>query len=408
MTVSLLSGPSPESGMESYAAHVHRLGPLPEGLSDLIGALERSSLRGRGGAGFPAAVKWRAVASQQSGTPIVLANGAEGEPLSRKDRMLMEQRPHLVIDGALLAADAVGAGDIILYVGADHSGAVRAMHRAVNDRPARERERLRLVSAPVRYVSGEETAAVHFINAGIALPTAIPPRPFERGVDGRPTLVQNVETLAHAAMIARYGDAWFRSLGVAVARAPRSSLSAAPCRRRCSSRRVRAAPWPTRSTPRAASPRTATRCCSAVTSAAGSSPRRHGRCHSTRNGCEHRALRSDAAWSRCCPRDGVALSRRRRSSRTLPMRALANAGPARSDCVPSRRRSAESRGSRRHPATSSTSGGGQGCSPGRGACRHPDGAAGLLASAQRVFGDEFLRHDREHRCSAGALTAVAS
>ena len=72
---------------------------------------------------------------------------------------------------------------------------------------------MRLTGAPVHYVSGEETAAVHFVNTGVAVPTATPPRPFERGVDGRPTLVQNVESLAQVAMIARRGDAWFRSIG---------------------------------------------------------------------------------------------------------------------------------------------------------------------------------------------------
>ena len=72
---------------------------------------------------------------------------------------------------------------------------------------------MRLVEAPQRYVSGEETAAVHFVNDGRALPTALPPRPFERGVSGRPTLVQNVETLAYVALIARHGDAWFRAVG---------------------------------------------------------------------------------------------------------------------------------------------------------------------------------------------------
>src|ERR1700692_2709257 len=94
---------------------------------------------------------------------------------------------------------------------------MQAMHRAAGERPAAERARLRLVSAPVRYVSGEETAAVHFINAGIALPTSIPPRPFERGIDGRPTLVQNVETLAHVALIARFGDGGYHSLGIGTA-----------------------------------------------------------------------------------------------------------------------------------------------------------------------------------------------
>ena len=213
MSIALLAGKPAVEGMEHLAEHRQRLGALPPPSSALVDAIERSTLRGKGGAGFPVATKWRSVAAQRSGTPVVLANGGEGEPLSQKDRMLMEQRPHLVIDGALLAADAVGADEVILYIGADHAGAVQAMHRAVAERPVSERGRLRLVSAPVRYVSGEETAAVHFVNDGIALPTSIPPRPFERGVDGRPTLVQNVETLAHVALIARFGDEWFRSLG---------------------------------------------------------------------------------------------------------------------------------------------------------------------------------------------------
>ena len=94
--------------MEGLTAHLRRLGRLPPARGTLIDALERSDLRGKGGAGFPVATKWRTVGSQRAGTPVVIANGGEGEPLSRKDRMLMEQRPHLVIDGALLAAGSSG------------------------------------------------------------------------------------------------------------------------------------------------------------------------------------------------------------------------------------------------------------------------------------------------------------
>ena len=173
-------------------------------LSDkpLIGRLEAANLLGRGGAGFPVGRKWRAVADRANGRAVVLANGAEGEPLSLKDRTLMATRPHLVIDGALLAADAVGAPDIIFYVGAAHGAAEAALRQALGDRSHPLRARVRLVAAPDRYVAGEESAAVHFVNAGDARPTTTPPRPFERGVDGRPTLVQNVESLAMAALIA--------------------------------------------------------------------------------------------------------------------------------------------------------------------------------------------------------------
>jgi NADH:ubiquinone oxidoreductase subunit F (NADH-binding) len=198
---------------ESLTTHRQRLGPLPTLPSgELIAELESSELLGRGGAGFPVGRKWRAVAERSSGRAVVLANGAEGEPLSRKDRSLMAARPHLVIDGALLGARAVGADDIIFYVGAEHRAAHAAMRHALAERQDM-RERATLVSAPAGYLSGEESAAVQFVNAGDARPTTTPPRPFDRGVGGRPTLVQNVESLALAALIARRGHEWYKDRG---------------------------------------------------------------------------------------------------------------------------------------------------------------------------------------------------
>lgn len=212
-TLSLFSGPPPAAGAESFRDHTQRLGHRPRGDRALIDTLDRSGLVGRGGASFPVGVKWRSVQSRSRGAAVVIANGAEGEPLSRKDRTLMALRPHLVIDGALLAADAVGASRTLLYIGEAHGAAAAAISRALAERPGAELARLTLLGAPPSYVAGEETAAVNFVNSGVAAPLATPPRPFERGVDGRPTLVQNVESLAHAALIARYGDAWFQSLG---------------------------------------------------------------------------------------------------------------------------------------------------------------------------------------------------
>ena len=211
--LNLLAGPAPAAGAESFADHTRRLGARPWGNRGLIDTIERAGLVGRGGASFPVGVKWRSVAERRGGA-VVIANGAEGEPLSRKDQTLMALRPHLVIDGAMLAAEAVGAKRILLYVGEAHGSAVMALSRALAQRPAAEAGRARVLPAPPSYVAGEETAAVNFVNSGVAAPTAIPPRPFEQGVDGHPTLVQNVESLAHAALIARRGDAWFRSLGV--------------------------------------------------------------------------------------------------------------------------------------------------------------------------------------------------
>lgn len=211
----LLAGPGPDVGPERLDAHLARLGPLPAGQRprDLIPELEESGLLGRGGAGFPVGRKWRAMAERPDGRAVVVVNGAEGEPASFKDRTLMAHRPHLVIDGATLAADAIDADEIVIFVGEEHASAVAAMSQAVGERSADRRRPIRLVPAPRGYVAGEASAAVHFINAGDARPTTTPPRISERGVGGRPTLVQNVESLAYAALIARFGERWYRSAG---------------------------------------------------------------------------------------------------------------------------------------------------------------------------------------------------
>lgn len=183
-------------------------------IDSVIPALRDAGLRGRGGAGFPAHVKWRTVADAP-GPTVVVANGHEGEPASAKDRWLLSRRPHLVLDGLLLAARVVGADRAIVYASAADS--VAATERAIADVTAAglvpAGVRLELFRASGGYVAGEETSAVRAINGGPALPLAKPPRPFESGVDARPTLVSNVETLAHAAWIVRHGVGAFRAAG---------------------------------------------------------------------------------------------------------------------------------------------------------------------------------------------------
>lgn len=211
----LLAGPAATAGAETHADHEARLGPRPSGpatATEVIPALEASGLLGRGGAGFPVGRKWRSVAGQGGGAPAVLVNGAEGEPLSSKDRTLLDLRPHLVIDGALIAADAIGADRIAFYIGSAHRGARASLAQAIAER-SDIGVAIRLFDAPHTYVAGEETAAVHFVNEADARPTTSPPRPYERGIGGRPTLIQNVESLAHSALIVRYGDGWYRELG---------------------------------------------------------------------------------------------------------------------------------------------------------------------------------------------------
>jgi NADH:ubiquinone oxidoreductase subunit F (NADH-binding) len=209
----LLAGPDPRLGAEPFQDHVRRLGPLPP-TAGLVETLERSALGGRGGAGFPVGTKWRSIAERPGGgSAVVLANGCEGEPLSRKDRFLMTTRPHLVLDGAFLAQRALGADRVLLLVAGDLGRAHAAMAVALAERTEDERRSVQLIAAPARYVTGESSAATNLANTGISVPTNVPPRPHQRGVDGAPTLVQNVESLAHVALIARRGDGWFRSAG---------------------------------------------------------------------------------------------------------------------------------------------------------------------------------------------------
>lgn len=208
----LLAGPDLGSGPEGFADHTRRLGAPAVSGRALIESLVRSGLTGRGGASFPVGQKWRAVAASK-GSRVVVANGAEGEPQSHKDRLLMATRPHLVLDGAFAAARTLHASQVVVYVGEEHGTAWNAMAQALAERPEAERRIGRMTGAPHRYVAGESSAAVHLIDAGVATPTTTPPHPRERGIAGAPTLVQNVETLANIALIARYGDEWFRSAG---------------------------------------------------------------------------------------------------------------------------------------------------------------------------------------------------
>ncbi|MFJ3830097.1 NADH-ubiquinone oxidoreductase-F iron-sulfur binding region domain-containing protein [Streptomyces sp. NPDC090046] len=167
------------------------------GPEELLAHLAASRLRGRGGAGFPAAVKLRSV-RHGGGSPVVVANGEEGEPGSAKDRWLLRARPHLVLDGLARAAAVTGAVRGFVYLSDPAAG--ESVRRALAEHPPPLP--VEVVETDHTYVAGEETAVVRRIDGGPALPTAKPPRPFERGVGGAPTLVSNVETLARIALTA--------------------------------------------------------------------------------------------------------------------------------------------------------------------------------------------------------------
>ena len=201
----------------SLASHLARYGPPPSGFGRrdreaLIAEVARAGLTGRGGAGFPTARKLAAVAAAPAA--VVIANGTEGEPASAKDKVLMARSPHLVLDGAVIAAELTGAREAVIVV---HRWVRDIIDEAVAERrQARfDRARIRVRTAADRFVGGEASAVVRWVERGVPAPAATPPRLSERGLGGRPTLVQNVETLAHLALIARYGASWFRSVGTA-------------------------------------------------------------------------------------------------------------------------------------------------------------------------------------------------
>ena len=195
---------TPEPTMrENIAGYLEMGGYQPGDDPDkLVAKVEQSGLLGRGGAAFPLAVKLRSV-RDRGGPRVVVANGEEGEPLSVKDRWLLRFRPHLVLDGLFRAARTVDAEQAYVYL-SDRDAAAsvrRALVELGDDVPVR----VEVVRIEPSYVGGEETAVVRAIDGGPALPVDKPPRPFEVGVGGHPTLVSNVETLANLPPIDVHG-----------------------------------------------------------------------------------------------------------------------------------------------------------------------------------------------------------
>jgi len=199
----LLAAPGP-----ALADHLDQFGAMPTATAELIATIDAAGLSGRGGAGFPTARKMATV----HGRAVVVGNGAEGEPLSRKDATLLTQAPHLVLDGLDAAAGAIGADKVYLYV---HPEAADAVTGALDERRAAgmDAHRVTVVQSPDRFVAGEESAAISRIEGGPALPRDRTVVAAVSGVRGLPTLVNNVETLANVALIARFGSDWFRSVG---------------------------------------------------------------------------------------------------------------------------------------------------------------------------------------------------
>jgi NADH:ubiquinone oxidoreductase subunit F (NADH-binding) len=402
-SVGLLDGLRADGRPLSYVEHCNRYGGLPLELSalELRERIAASGLTGRGGAAFPTAVKLDAVVRSGS-RAVIVANGAEGEPPSGKDKVLLGYAPHLVLDGAVLAARAVGAKRAIVAT-------TSAMHERVREALAERRDGsgidTQAAVIPDTFVAGEETALVNALNGGPALPTFVPPRPYERGVGGVPTVVLNVETLAHVALIARYGGAWFRRRGTAGE--PGTALVTV-------SGAIRE--------PGVYEVDLGSRL-SDLLELGQADPNAQayligglfGTWVSAEDGRAARLSNADlgrlgaslgARAIVVLPRDACGIVETARIGRYLADQSAGQCGPCvhglaaiadSLDQLVHRGRRAPDYGLLRRRLAQVA---------GRGACRHPDGAVGLVASALRVFPRELERHLQGHRCTGNQRSVV--
>jgi NADH:ubiquinone oxidoreductase subunit F (NADH-binding) len=226
----LLARRSDSASPPDLSNHLATHGPLEipmahdaDWAAKVLGQIRESGLRGRGGAGFPAASKWRSLAVGRH-RPMVVVNAMEGEPASAKDRLLLAHSPHLILDGAEVVAAVVGAFDIVICIPDQAGRASGSIERAVTQRRGSTRSDVRLTveRAPIGYVTGEESALVGWLHKRRALPVLRVDKSVPLTVGARPALVHNAETLCHVALIARHGSRWFRQRGTP--EAPGSTL----------------------------------------------------------------------------------------------------------------------------------------------------------------------------------------
>jgi NADH-quinone oxidoreductase subunit F len=187
----------------------------------VIAAVTDSGLRGRGGAGFPTGRKWALGRAQAEPVKYVICNGDEGDPGAFMDRAVLESDPHRVVEGLAIAAYAIGASEGYFYIRAEYPLAVRHIRAAIAQ--ARERGYLDGLHLEVRegagaFVCGEETALIQSLEGRRGMPRLRPPYPVERGFRGKPTIINNVETLACVPWIMRHGAAAFAAFGTAASR----------------------------------------------------------------------------------------------------------------------------------------------------------------------------------------------
>lgn len=388
---------------EDWGAHSARHGRLPyrDDPGRLIEDLRQAGLTGRGGAAFPVHRKLTAVldaARSRRRNSVVIANGAETEPASDKDATLLWLAPNLVLDGLQLAAEAVRADRVIVYTHADRRDDVgRRLRQAVDQRGAAGVDRIpvELAQSPPRFLSGQETALINHLGGGPAIPTFVPPRVTERGLDNAPTLVQNVETLAHLALIARRGARWFRGVGTGTE--PGSML--------CTIRRADAAP-------RIAEVPLGTPLRDLLGPVGSDGAVLIGGYHGTwvpageaaRLTLDNDSLgavgaRVGAGILIALPEASCGLAETARTVRYLALESAGQCGPCLNGLPRIAAALVELAGARPRRQTRADVERWSGLVTGRGACHHPDGTVRFVRSALMTFAAELDRHE-QGRCSA--------
>lgn len=189
--------------------------------SAVVGIIKDAGLRGLGGSGYPTYKKWEYVAAEKSCDKYLICNGNEDEPGTFKDKELLEESPHQIIEGALIAAVATGINHIIFYINPEQEKSISVMQRAIEQwQLLEETEQLyghiemQVMASSGHYIGGEETAAIESVEGKFPFPRGKPPFPAQSGVRGHPTLINNMETLANLSHIMRNGAEWFKNLGL--------------------------------------------------------------------------------------------------------------------------------------------------------------------------------------------------
>ncbi|HUY57821.1 MAG TPA: NADH-ubiquinone oxidoreductase-F iron-sulfur binding region domain-containing protein [Candidatus Micrarchaeaceae archaeon] len=404
----LLAGPPPAEGAEDLDSHMQRLGTLAPALGNLdafLQAVVDSGLQGRGGAGFPVAAKMAAIAAIGR-QPLLVVNGSESEPASRKDWTLLCLRPHLVLDGAALGAAAVGADTAVLQLHRGSVGPAAALRRALEQRrvagladPA-----FQIRFGPNRYVAGESSAVRAFLAGSAAKPS---PGGGHAAGRGQPVLVQNVESVALLGLIGRHGPDWFRQLGTLTSPGP--SLVTL----------VGAVGWPGRvvevARPVPLSQLLSqwagiTRAPQAVLFGGYAGSWADGRqawdLDISRDALAGAGLTFGCGMVGVLPWDACGLAETARILEYLAGESSGQCGPCMfglpglARAMTGLARGSASAGDLRRLARMSTE------LTGRGGCHHPDGAVALLEHALTVFSDDVSHHLRRGRCDRAQRTPV--